>query len=74
VPNVTVAIFDDIGQERASVVLDAAGEGFVGLEPGVYVVNGQGVAGLMNGPEAQRVEVDDGKVTEVELTYDTGIR
>ena len=74
VPNVTVAIFDDSGQEQGTLVLDAAGEGFVGLEPGAYIVNGQGAAGLMNGPEAQRVEVEDGKVTEVALTYDTGIR
>lgn len=74
VPGVTVAIFDDAGNEKGSLVLDAAGEGFVGLEAGAYIVNGQGAAGLMNGPEAQRVEVEDGRVTEVELMYDTGIR
>ena len=74
VPNVSVAIFDDAGEEQEALVLDAAGEGFVGLEPGAYIVNGQGAAGLMNGPEAQRVEVEKGRVTDVELTYDTGIR
>ena len=74
VPGVSVAIFDDAGEGKATLVLDAAGEGFVGLAPGVYIVNGQGATGLMNGPEAQRVEVEDGRVTEVELLYDTGIR
>jgi hypothetical protein len=37
-------------------------------------VNAQGVAGLMNGPEAQRVVVEEGKVSDVVLAYDTGIR
>lgn len=74
VPNVTVAIFDDAGDEQGTLVLDAAGEGSLALRPGSYIVNGQGAAGLMNGPEAQRVEVEDGRVTDVELMYDTGIR
>jgi hypothetical protein len=74
VPGVTVAIFDDAGDEKGTLVLDAAGEGFIALEAGAYIVNGQGAAGLMNGPEAQRVEVENGRVTEVELMYDTGIR
>jgi hypothetical protein len=71
---VSVTIFDDAGKEHETLILDAAGEGVVGLEPGTYVVNGQGAAGLMNGPEAQRVRVDEGRITDVALTYDTGIR
>jgi hypothetical protein len=74
VPHVSVAIFDDAGNDQGTLVLDAAGEGTIALEPGAYIVNGQGGAGLMNGPEAQRVEVEAGRVTEVELMYDTGIR
>ena len=74
VPGVSVAIFDDAGNEKGALVLDAAGEGFLAVERGTYIVNGQGAAGLMNGPEAQRVEVEDGRVTDVELMYDTGIR
>ena len=46
----------------------------VALAPGAYTLNAQGVTGLMNGPEAQRVVVEDGKVTEVVFAYDTGIR
>jgi hypothetical protein len=74
VPNAVVTIVGDGGAQDEPIVLDAAGEAFVALEPGVYDVHAQGVAGLMNGPEAQRVVVDEGTVTEVVFAYDTGIR
>jgi hypothetical protein len=74
VPNVTVLIADDQGQPRGMVVLDGTGQQSVGLEPGTYTLTAQGASGFMNGPEPQRVVVDAGQVTEVALTYDTGIR
>jgi hypothetical protein len=74
VPNAVVTIVGDAGAQEQPIILDAAGQAFAALEPGVYTVNGQGVAGLMNGPEAQRVVVEEGKVSEVVLAYDTGIR
>ncbi len=74
VPNVTVIVMDAAGAVQKKVVLDAAGQGFLDLQPGGYVVNAEGVAGFMNGPEAQRVTVEDGRITEVTLAFDTGIR
>ena len=74
VANVTVEIVDDQGHPQGIVVLDDSGQQSIALEPGTYTVNAQGVTGFMNGPEAQRVVVEDGEVTEVTLEYDTGIR
>jgi hypothetical protein len=74
VSNAVVTIVDDAGVEAARVVLDATGQAVVDVEPGVYTVNGQGVTGLMGGPEPQSVEVTDGAVAEVVVAYDTGIR
>ena len=54
--------------------MTTTGQQSIALEPGTYTVNAQGVTGFMNGPEAQRVVVEDGEVTEVTLEYDTGIR
>ena len=56
------------------VVTDETGQTFAALAPGTYTVTAQGAAGFMNGPEPQQVTVEDGQVTEVTLTYDTGIR
>ncbi|MFL5710964.1 MAG: carboxypeptidase-like regulatory domain-containing protein [Chloroflexota bacterium] len=74
VSNATILIGDAAGHEQAMVVTDAGGQAFAGLAPGVYTVTAQGAAGFMNGPEPQQITVDDGNVTEVTLTYDTGIR
>jgi hypothetical protein len=74
VPNVTVLIMDATGAVQDKLILDATGQRFVALEPGVYVVNAEGVAGFMNGPEAQKVTVEAGQVTDVTLAFDTGIR
>ena len=75
VPNVTVAIVDaGEGVQDLHLSLDAAGQGFVALEPGVYTFAAQGVDGFMSAPEAQRVVVEDGRVAEVTFAYDTGIR
>lgn len=74
VPNVAVLISDAAGTIQQKLVLDAAGQKFVALAPGGYIVNAEGTAGFMNGPEAQRVTVEDGQITDVTLAFDTGIR
>jgi hypothetical protein len=74
VPHVTVLVMDAGGTVQVKAILDAAGQQFLDLQPGAYVVNAEGVAGFMNGPEAQRVTVEDGRITEVTLAFDTGIR
>jgi hypothetical protein len=73
VPNVRIAILDANSDDHGGV-LDATGRLFVELKPGAYTINADGVAGFMNGPEAQRAIVEEGRITEVTLTYDTGIR
>lgn len=74
VPNAVIQIVDVDGAQDRPIILDAAGRAFVALQPGAYTVNAQGAEGHMNGPEAQRVLVEEGQVTEVVLAYDTGIR
>lgn len=74
VPNATILIADASGREKGIVTTDASGQTFAGLAPGQYTVTAQGAAGFMSGAEPQQVTVDDGQVTEVTLSYDTGIR
>jgi len=74
VSNATILIGDAAGHEQGMVVTDQTGQTFAGLAPGIYTVTAQGAAGFMSGPEPQQVTVDEGRVTEVTLTYDTGIR
>jgi hypothetical protein len=74
VPNVSVEIVDDQGNPQGMVVLDGTGQQSVSLEPGTYTVTAQGATGFMSGPEPQRVVVEPGRITDVTLTYDTGIR
>ena len=74
VPNATILIADASGRDQGMVTTDASGQTFAGLAPGQYTVTAQGAAGFMNGPEPQQVTVEDGQVTDVTLSYDTGIR
>ena len=74
VPNASILIADGSGHELGMVTTDGSGQTFAGLAPGIYTVTAQGAAGFMNGPEPQQVTVEDGHVTEVTLSYDTGIR
>jgi hypothetical protein len=74
VPNVTVEITDDHGHPQGMVVLDATGRASVDLEPGTFTITAQGATGFMSGPEPLRVVVEAGQVTDVTLSYDTGIR
>ena len=74
VADANVVVLDAQGQEIAKLALDAQGSGVVGLPAGEYVVRAQPQAGLMGTPEAMEVEVADGSLTPVVLSYDTGIR
>ena len=74
VANATVSITDANGGDQGTFLTDTTGQAVIGLAPGSYTVTAQGAAGFMNGPEPQQVTVEDGQVTEVTLTYDTGIR
>ena len=73
VAGASILIKDETGADVATIVTDAAGRFQVDLPPGVYVVVGQPVEGLMGNPAPLDVEVGEGNVT-VELSYDTGIR
>jgi hypothetical protein len=74
VPNVPLVIMDGAGKVLDKLVLNAAGTGVITLDAGDYVVRAEGVEGYMSGPEAQRVTVVDGRMTEVTLMFDTGMR
>jgi hypothetical protein len=53
---------------------DANGHVRLELPPGDYLVIGAAVEGLMGTPQPIPVSVTAGRVTSVELAYDTGIR
>jgi hypothetical protein len=74
VAGAVVDIIDAGGVQDRQVVLDATGQQFVELVPGEYRVVAQSAEGFMNAPEVQRVSIEDGRVTEVTFTFDTGIR
>ena len=74
VPGAKVSILDAQGREVSTVVLDAKGAAVVALAAGTYVVRAQPAASLMGTPESMEVAVIDGKLTPVDLSYDTGIR
>jgi hypothetical protein len=74
VPNVPLVIMDGSGKVLDKLVLNASGTGVLTLDAGEYLVRTEGVEGFVSGPEAQLVSVVDGRVTEVRLLFDTGIR
>ena len=74
VPGAKVTILDVGGREVSTVVLDAKGAALVTLPAGKYVVRAQPAAGLMGTPGPMEVAVVGGKLTAVDLSYDTGIR
>lgn len=74
VPGAIVVIRDPSGGEIERVTLDESGAAMVDVGPGGFVVEAQPVAGLLGTPEAQTATVIDGVTTQVELSYDTGIR
>jgi hypothetical protein len=65
---------DDGGLEVARVTSAADGTFTVELAPGAYHVNAAPVEGLMGTPGPMDVEVEAGPLTELQVSYDTGIR
>ncbi|MEO8638678.1 MAG: carboxypeptidase-like regulatory domain-containing protein [Chloroflexota bacterium] len=62
------------GHEVKRVTSAADGSFAIELPPGVYGVMAQAVEGLMATPAPMEVEVEAGPPTELQVSYDTGIR
>jgi hypothetical protein len=70
-----VLVFSDAdGTEVARATSAADGTFTVELAPGAYQVTPQPVDGLMGTPAVMDVEVEAGPPTELQVSYDTGIR
>jgi hypothetical protein len=70
-----VLVFTDAGGLEVARVTSAADGSFtVELAPGAYHVSAEPVAGLMGTPGPMDVEVEAGQPTELQVSYDTGIR
>jgi hypothetical protein len=71
-----VLVFTDAdGTEVARATSAAGGTFTVGLAPGAYRVTAEPVEGLMGTPAPMDVEVEaGGPMTELQVSYDTGIR
>jgi hypothetical protein len=71
-----VLVFTDAsGAEVTRATSDAEGAFAVELAPGAYLLTPQPVEGLMGTPAPMEVQVEAGQgMTEVQVSYDTGIR
>ena len=70
-----VLVFTDAGGLEVARVTSAADGTFtVELAPGAYHVSAEPVEGLMGTPGPMDVEVEAGQMTELQVSYDTGIR
>jgi hypothetical protein len=70
-----VLVFTDAGGLEVARVTSAADGTFtVELAPGAYHVSAEPVEGLMGTPGPMDVEVKAGQPTELQVSYDTGIR
>ncbi len=70
-----VLVFTDAaGREVKRVTSAQDGSFLVELPPGVYQVMAQAVEGLMATPAPMEVKVEAGQPTELQVSYDTGIR
>jgi len=65
---------DESGRIAARAVSDAAGNYFLALAPGSYVIDPQPVRGLVGTAQPVAVEVTEGSPVDQDLEYDTGIR
>jgi hypothetical protein len=65
---------DTSGAIAARAVSDGAGDYFLALAPGSYVIEPQPVQGLPGTAQPVSVQVTDGPPLELNLEYDTGIR
>jgi hypothetical protein len=74
VAGATIVIRDGTGAQVAVAISGADGTYFVSLSAGDYVVEPQPVQGLLGTAPRQRAAVAAGAVTDVPISYDTGIR
>jgi hypothetical protein len=74
VAGATVVIRDASGTEVVRSTTAANGTFAAALRAGEYIVEPQAVEGLMGTAPPQTVTVADGRLTTIELVYDTGIR
>ncbi len=74
VAGATIVVVDDAGAEVGTAITGADGAFFIAVPAGSYTLTGAPVEGLMGTPDATSVTVADGATTQVQLSYDTGIR
>ena len=74
VADATIVVVDGTGAEVGMAVTGLDGGFFIALPAGEYTLTGSPVDGLMGTPAPMAVTVADGAATEVQLSYDTGIR
>jgi len=74
VKGAVLVLRDAGGAEVARFTTDASGLFRIALAPGSYTLEPQPVEGLMGTARPQQVTVEDGKLTTLAVTYDTGIR
>jgi hypothetical protein len=74
VPGATILVMDAAGQVLDKVTADAQGAAFIALDAGDYVIGAEGTSGMMGGPDQQPVSIRAGRISQVTLLYDTGIR
>jgi hypothetical protein len=74
VAGAVLVITDAAGREVKRVTSAPDGSFSVELPPGVYGVGALAVEGLMATPAPMEVEVEAGQPTELQVSYDTGIR
>lgn len=69
-----LVVRDAGGKEVARFTTDASGLFRIDLAPGTYTLAAQPTTGLMGTPAQQQVTVAVGRLTEIAVGYDTGIR
>lgn len=74
VPDAIIVVLDGSGAEIARTTSGVDGGFFIAVDAGSYSVSGQPVDGLMGAPEPVSVTVSDGSASQIQLSYDTGIR
>ena len=74
VAGATIVIRDGSGAQIAAAVTAADGTYGVAVAPGEYLVDPLPVPGMLGTAAKQAASVKAGSMTEVDLSYDTGIR
>lgn len=74
VAGATIVVADATGAEVGTATTGLDGGFFIAVPAGDYTISGAPVDGLMGVPDPTPVTVVEGAATEVQLSYDTGIR